>query len=46
MKVAKEAVYQMVMERVPRIGPKEHGRCRKFVAKFLQFKDKEFVKKQ
>ena len=46
MKVAKEAVDQMVMERVHRIGPKQHGRCRKIVAKFLQFKDKEFVRKQ
>jgi len=46
MKVAKDAVYQMVMERVHRIGPKQHGRCRKIVAKFLQFKDKEFVRKQ
>ena len=46
MKVAKEAVDQMVMERVHRIGPKQHGRCRQIVAKFLQFKDKEFVTKQ
>ena len=38
MKVAKDAVYQMVMERVHRIGPKQHGRCRKIVAKFLQLK--------
>ena len=36
----------MVMERVHRIGPKQHGRCRQIVAKFLQFKDKEFVTKQ
>ena len=46
MKEAKEAVDQMVMERVHRIGPKQHGRCRKIVAKFLQLKDKEFVRKQ
>ena len=46
MKVAKEAVDQMVMERVHRIGPKQQGRCRKIVAKFLQFKDKEFIRKQ
>ena len=44
MKVAKEAVDQMVMEGVHRIRPKQHGRCRKIVAKFLQFKDKEFVR--
>ena len=46
MKVAKEAVDQMVMERVLIIGPKQHVRCRNIVAKFLQFKDKEFVRKQ
>ena len=46
MKVAKEAVGEMVMERVHRIGPKQHGRCRKIVAKFLQFKDKGFVRKK
>ena len=46
MKVAKEAVDQMVMERVLIIGPKQHVRCRNIVAKFLQFKDTEFVRKQ
>ena len=34
MKLAKEIVDRMVMERVHRIGPKQVGRCRKIVAKF------------
>ena len=44
--LAKETVDRMVMERVHRIGPTQVGRCRKIVAKFLQYKDKELVEKQ
>ena len=46
MKVAKDAVDKMVLERVHRVGAKQDGRCRKIVAKFLEFKDREFVRKQ
>lgn len=35
----------MMMEKVHRIGPKQQGRGRKIVAKFLQYNDKEFVRK-
>lgn len=46
MKIAKEAVDRIVLERVHRIGHKQQGIGRKIVAKFLEFKDKEYVRKQ
>ena len=46
MKIAQETVDRMKMERVHRIGPKQKDKCRKIVAKFLEYKDKEYVRKQ
>lgn len=46
MKLAKEVVDQIEMERVHRVGEKIPGVCRKIVVKFLKYKDKEFVRKQ
>lgn len=46
MKVAKEQVDKIVFERVHRVGPYVQGRNRNIVAKFHEYKEKEFVRKQ
>ena len=46
MKLTQDIVDKIVLERVHRIGPKQDGRCRRIVAKFLDYKDKEIVRKQ
>jgi hypothetical protein len=46
MKVASEIVDAIKFERVHRMGPKGNGRCRKIVAKFTLFKEREMIRKQ
>ena len=37
---------KMAFDRVHRMGPRSDGRCRKIVARFRDFKEREFVRKQ
>jgi hypothetical protein len=46
IKVASEYVDAVKFKRVHRIGLKGNGRCRKIVAKFTLFKEREFIKKK
>lgn len=46
MKVAKEVVDKMKFDRVHRMGPHVQGKTRNIVAKFHEYKEKEFVRKQ
>ena len=46
MKLAQDVVDKIILERVHRISPKQDGRCRRIVAKFHEYKDKEAVRKQ
>ena len=46
MKVAKEVVDRMSFDRVHRMGPHIDGKTRNIVAKFHEYKEKEFVRKQ
>ena len=46
MKITKDLVESMNFERVHRIGLRSDRKCRKIVAKFASFKDREYVRKQ
>ena len=46
MKVAQDSIDKMAFDRVHRMGPRSDGRCRKIVARFRDFKECEFVRKQ
>ncbi|XP_060566203.1 uncharacterized protein LOC132725137 [Ruditapes philippinarum] len=46
LKVAQDLVADMKFERVHRIGERSRGKPRNIVAKFVLFKDREFVRRQ